>query len=187
MRVFAGLILAATLAAGLGACDQLQGSSLSLRGIEALEARVQVLEDERDALALIDGLDLAVDAKQWEAVRAMFADTIQADFSSLGGAPGPLAADDLVNGWRRNLFEGKPSFRLRGGARVSVDGDSASVIANGYAWNALPQLAENNFWEVWGRYEYGLSRSEDGWKIVSMTFVAMHQRGDASVRSETQR
>jgi SnoaL-like domain len=176
-------IVALIFLAALAACGRQQTAEVGV-SVEALAARVAALEDERAVLAAVDALDLAVDAKDWSAARALFADQIDADFSSLGGAPGRIAADDLVAGWRSNLFAGKPSFHLRGGAEVRLAGDSAQVIANGYAWNALPQRTENNFWEVWGRYEFSLVRAGEGWKIAAMKFVATHQRGDASVRTE---
>jgi hypothetical protein len=84
------------------------------------------------------------------------------------------------------LFDQKPSFHLRGGAVVTLDGDAARVVSNGYAWNALPQRTENTLWEVWGRYEFGLVRGDGGWKINAMTFNATHQRGDPGIRTEAQ-
>jgi hypothetical protein len=180
------IVLALFPLALLAACGDMAGSNAS-RGVEELEARVQALEDERAVLAVVDQLDLAVDAKEWDAVRALFNDEFQADFSSLGGQPNAMRADDLVNGWQSNLFQGKPSFHLRGGAIVAIDGDTANVVANGYAWNALPQRADNDLWEVWGRYEFGLTRSGDDWKISAMAFHAAHERGDPSIRTETLR
>jgi SnoaL-like domain len=182
MRILAVLLLTAALAA----CGQQQSSQVG-RSVDALAQRVQALEDERDALAAIDALDLAVDAKDWTAARALFADQINADFSSLGGAPGHISADDLVGGWRTNLYEAKPSFHMRGGAKVTLGNGAAHIVGNGYAWNALPARAENNLWEVWGRYEFDLVRTESGWKITAMKFVATHQRGDPTVRTEVLR
>ncbi len=170
----------------LGACGQGQTTEQSLR-MEGLAQRLQALEDERAILDLIDTLDLAVDAKDWANARAAFDDTVQADFSSLGGAPGAISADELIASWRANLYVGKPSFRMHSGAVTRIDGDRAHVGANGYAWNALPQRAENNLWEVWGRYDFDLARTPLGWRITGMKFVALHQRGDESVRTETLR
>lgn len=173
--------LACAVLLSVAACEGGDGAATA-----ALAARVQQLEDERAVLGVVDALDIAVDDKQWDRARAMFADQVSADFSSLGGAPGTISADDLVSGWRANLFETKPSFHLRGGAIVTIDGDTALAVTNGYAWNALPQRVENNLWEVWGRYEFALTRTPQGWKINAMTFRAAHQRGSADIRSETE-
>ncbi len=182
--VFAACVLS------LAACEEFPTlpGAVEPAAFEQLSGRVALLEDERAVQAVVDVLDLAVDAKDWTAARATMADEIDADFSSLGGdASGAIAADDLIAGWRANLFEGKPSFHMRGGARVVIQGDTAQLITNGYAWNLLPQRPENNLWEVWGRYEFGLIRGGQGWKINAMRFVVLHQRGDITVRTEALR
>ena len=177
-----GVLIAAALVA-LAACSPQAPSSSGGASIEA--RRLSALEDERAIRAAADGLDLAVDRKDWAAARGFFADAVEADFSSLGGTPGAVSADALIEGWRRNLHRNKPSFHLRGGEAITLEGDRASMISNGYAWNALPQRTSNQIWEGWGRYEHSFTRTPDGWRVSGLKFFLSYERGDAGVRTET--
>jgi hypothetical protein len=168
----------------------LLGLALGLTGCSApspsgdLAQRVARLEDEREVARVAAALDHAVDAKDWPAARGLFADTINADFSSLGAAAGPVAADALIDAWRRGLHARKTSLHLRGEEIVVVSGDRATMSSHGYALNALPQRTSNQFWEGWGRYEHQFVRTPDGWRISGLAFHVIEQRGDVGVRLE---
>lgn len=81
---------------------------------------------------VVDRIDDTVDRKDWDSCRALFADELQVDFTSLaGGEPGPLAADDLIGAWRSNLHAAKPSFHMRTNHRVEIDGGTATCVSKG--------------------------------------------------------
>ena len=181
LSVVLGLALLAALVFSIYSFPR---AGVGFGGQGALQERVATLEAERDVLQVLDQLDFAVDQKEWDTVRGLFLDEIDVDLTSLGGAPAPMAADTLVDGWRSNLFEGKPSFHMRGGAVVTVEGDTAHVVATEYVLNTLPQRSEAAMWEVWGRYDYTFAKTEAGWRIAGLTFGAFHSRGDQSIRSE---
>lgn len=69
--------------------------------------------------------------------------------------------------------------------QINALGDTASVKAQGYAYNRLLALAGDGFWEIWGAYSLPLERTEKGWKLTGITFSAKHSRGDASVPGHT--
>lgn len=144
------------------------------------------ISDVDALISVANGLDVAVDAKDWVKARSYFADRIDVDFTSLaGGEPATIPSDGLISGWQGNLFAEKKSFHLRGNHVVEVDGDTARMTSHGYAWNKLDALQQNGgaLWEVWGVYEYDFSRIENTWKITSFTFRATHQRGNPAVRT----
>lgn len=61
------------------------------------DATVRHLFDQTEIITVVDEIDNAVDAKDWERCRSYFTDEIYADFTSLaGGSPGNMSADDLV-------------------------------------------------------------------------------------------
>lgn len=145
--------------------------------------------DIQDMIRVADGIDAAVDAKDWVAARAYFADEIRVDFTSLvGGEPATIPADALITGWSGNLKPSKTSFHLRGNHRVAFEGaDRALMTSHGYAWNrmeagGLPENGGNPLWEVWGTYEHGFVRTAEGWRVDAMTFTATAQRGNDYVR-----
>ena len=65
----------------------------------------QHLFDRSEIILVVDEIDNAVDAKDWERCRGYFTDEIYADFTSLaGGSPGNMPADDLVGARASNLY-----------------------------------------------------------------------------------
>ena len=143
----------------------------------------QPLADRAQILDVVDGIDNAVDAKEWEACRAYFTDEIYADFTSLaGGSPGRIPADDLVGAWSTNLYADKKSHHMRTNHRISIDGDRAEVFSKGYALNTLSRATGSDLWEVWGNYTHTLERTPERWRCTGMTFVVTHARGNEQAR-----
>lgn len=150
----------------------------------------ETLVDVAEMTRIADAIDSAVDAKDWALARSYFTDEITVDFTSLaGGEPATIPADGLIAGWSGNLTAEKESFHLRGNHRVSFNGpDAATMLSHGYAWNRMERGAEaanggDPLWEVWGTYEHGFTRTEDGWKVNFMAFYATAERGNDFVRN----
>lgn len=148
------------------------------------------LVDQAEMIRIADTIDAAVDAKDWPLARAQFTDEITVDFTSLvGGEPATIPADGLIAGWSANLVGEKESFHLRGNHRITFNGpDEAVMLSHGYAWNkmpsgALPENGGEELWEVWGTYEHGFERTDEGWKVNTMTFTATAERGSEYVRN----
>lgn len=143
----------------------------------------RLLVDEAEIRRVVDGIDDAVDAKDWEACRAYFADEIYADFTSLaGGEPGRIPADGLVGAWRTNLYADKPSFHMRTNHRITVDGDRAEVLSKAHALNILLRDRGSDLWETWGYYVHTLERTESGWRCTGMTYTVAYAQGNETVR-----
>ena len=148
-----------------------------------IENSVQRLVDEAEIRNVVDGIDLATDAKDWELCRNYFTEEIFADFTSLaGGDAGRLPADDLVNAWRTNLYADKLSHHMRTNHRISLQGDGAEVFSKGYALNILRRDSGSDLWEVWGEYTHLLERTPEGWRCSGMTFTVTHARGNEMAR-----
>ena len=148
-----------------------------------IENSVQRLVDEAEIRNVVDGIDLATDAKDWELCRNYFTEEIFADFTSLaGGDAGRMPADDLVNAWRTNLYADKLSHHMRTNHRISLQGDGAEVFSKGYALNILRRDSGSDLWEVWGEYTHLLERTPEGWRCSGMTFTVTHARGNEMAR-----
>jgi hypothetical protein len=74
------------------------------------------------------GMLHAIDAQDWNAVRAAFADSVTTDYTSLfGGEVETPSADALVDGWAAFLPGFDATQHLAGPLVVQVDGDTASA------------------------------------------------------------
>ena len=94
-----------------------------------IDNTVKQLVDETEIRRVVDGIDLATDAKDWELCRSYFTDEILAEFTLLaGGEPARMPADDLVSAWKTNLYPEKLSHHMRTNHRISLEGDRAEVF-----------------------------------------------------------
>ena len=141
------------------------------------------ISDRTEIILVVDEIDNAVDAKDWQRCRGYFTDEIYADFTSLaGGSAGNIPADDLVGAWATNLYADKLSHHMRTNHRLTIDGDRAEVFSKGYALNILHRPNGSDLWEVWGNYTHTLRRTGEGWKCTGMTFVVIYARGNEMAR-----
>lgn len=132
---------------------------------------------------IADGIDRAVDTRDWVRARAFFADRIRVDFRSLSGQPpAEIAADDLIKAWSTNLTGAKTSFHMRTNHMVTIAGDRARMTSAGYAWNRMEGLGDDPLWEVWGTYTHDFVRTSQGWRVTGMKLEVTHQRGNFRVR-----
>lgn len=128
-------------------------------------------------------IETAVDRKDWTLARSFFTDNISIDFSSLSGvAPANIPADVLINAWSENLGPDKTSHHQRGHALVTINGTTATVYSQGYAWNRMEGNGDP-LWEVWGNYTHELTKTKNGWKVTGMIFDMTHERGNMWVKN----
>ena len=97
---------------------------------------------------------------------------------------GRAPADTLIENWRRNLHANKTSSRSRTNESITVNRDSATMISQGHVRYELPQRANLNVWEGWGRFEHNFTRTPQGWRISGLKFTLTRQQGEVSVRNE---
>jgi len=147
------------------------------------QTSAQHISDRTEIILVVDEIDSAVDAKDWQRCRGYFTDEIYADFTSLaGGSAGNIPSDGLVGAWATNLYADKLSHHMRTNHRVTIDGDRAEVFSKGYALNILRRPTGSDLWEVWGNYTHTLKRTGEGWKCTGMTFVVIYARGNEMAR-----
>ena len=138
--------------------------------------------------ALVDDLFLATDAKDWARAEALFhAASMRVDMTSLiGGAPLEPTPAQLFAGFASGLHAGKVSHHMTSNVRITLQGDTAAIVAHGYAWNHVPALPTGeNLWETWGVYELTARRTAAGWRLASFTYRSRLTRGPDAVRTHT--
>ena len=143
--------------------------------------------DDRALRHLTDLLFVTTDEKRWDDLEALYVDgPIRVDMTSLvGGKPAETTAKDLVDGFRAGLHADKASHHMATNLRVSVDGDRAEVLAQGYAWNRLDTAGGDALWETWGTYRLTARRENAGWRFDGFAYHAKDNRGNEAVRTHT--
>ncbi|MBP2338062.1 hypothetical protein JOF41_004240 [Saccharothrix coeruleofusca] len=142
--------------------------------------------DDRTAVQLVvDGIDNAVDDKDWARCRRYFTDQVDVDFAALdGGPPARIPADELVGAWRRNLYAEKASFHSRTNHEITIRGDRATVRSKGYAFNRLRRPLGDDLWEVWAYYAHELVKTPEGWRCRAIAISeVLHSRGNELART----
>ncbi len=141
------------------------------------------IADELEILRIPTEIETAVDQKNWQRARYFFTKDVRVDFSTLSGSPpATIKADDLIKAWSSNLGPKKFSHHQRGNSLVTIDGETATVYSQGYAWNKMEGNGEP-LWEVWGNYTHELRKTKLGWKVTAMTFEMTHERGNLWVKN----
>ncbi|HJU66220.1 MAG TPA: nuclear transport factor 2 family protein [Gemmatimonadaceae bacterium] len=151
-------------------------------------ADVRIILDEREIRRLTDQLFILTDRKEWSAAQALFAEgEIEVDMSSLaGGGAVRMTAAQLFAGFAAGLHAKKASHHMTTNYDIEIDGNSATVWAQGYAWNRVAGLeGGSDLWETWGNYRLAFRRSTAGWRITSFGYFAKFNRGNESVRTHS--
>ena len=145
------------------------------------------LDDDRTLRHLAGLLFVRTDEKRWDDLEALYVDgPIDVDMTSLvGGEPAQTTAEALVAGFRAGLHADKASHHMTTNVRVSVDGDRAEVLAQGYAWNRLDTSGGGDLWETWGTYRLAARRAGGAWRFDGFAYHAKHNRGNEAVRTHT--
>lgn len=130
---------------------------------------------------VVIGMLHAIDARDWNAVRAAFADTVTTDYTSLfGGEVETQSADALVDGWAAFLPGFDATQHLAGPLVVQVDGDTASARCAVTATHRIDSAR----WMVGGHYAIRLTQEEDGWGITHLTLDTAFEGGDRSLTEQ---
>jgi len=125
----------------------------------------------------------AIDVKNWDGVRAAFADDVDTDYSSLFGVPAArVKADDLVAGWRTfaSPFDVTQHFI---GPFVVLSRSAERVTAETHvrAYHRIKELPGGDIWMVAGHYTVQLARTGGAWKIAGITLHVFYQEGNMRI------
>ena len=135
----------------------------------------------RDVVA---GVAHHIDAKRWNELRALYADEVRTDYTSLfGGEPQAQAGDALIAGWRGVLAK-VGTQHLLGPITVVLDGAAATARCHVRALHHASGAPSGEHWEVLGHYVFSLRDGASGWKITEMKLETLLQTGNAKLLAE---
>lgn len=125
----------------------------------------------------------SLDLRDWRAMRATLADEIEVDFSELFGAPRETHAADAFVGFAEVVLSGFTATQhISPNHVVELSGDTATASAGMYAWHLVPpQEAEVNTLTLRGRYDIGMVRAADGWRMNKLHMAVWDQEGNLEI------
>jgi hypothetical protein len=142
------------------------------------------IEDEAAIQHLVVGVSHEIDHRRWPELRALFAETVRVDYTSLfGGEAQALRADDLVATWKTRLATIEATQHLLGPIAVTVQGARAIASCHVRAYHRLARAPGGPEWMVAGHYAFELTRNA-GWKIDRMTLETFYQTGNTRLLDE---
>ena len=149
--------------------------ALATTGAALASARAAPADDRHAVAEVVARVAYEADARDWAAVRALYADTVRVDYTSLaGGEPASVPADALIAGWRELLPGFELTQHMLGPVVVRLDGDRATARTH---VRALHRIGAEE-WIVGGHYTYRLARRGDGWVITHHTLGGAYQEGN---------
>ena len=135
--------------------------------------------DDREAIReLVSRFFLAFDAGDWSALRRCLADELTVDYSDLRGEPPRVVGADGYVAAREGALEGLKTLHLSANPVVMLDGDRASCTCSALI---LRTSADGATFDTAARYEFGLRREPDGWRVDGIQQVVLWNRGDPRV------
>jgi hypothetical protein len=131
--------------------------------------------------AVVTRVAHTIDSKRWAELRALFADTVQTDYTSLfGGEIQEQRADDLMAAWQ-NLLGSVVTQHFLGPIEVGVAGQVARAECHVRGHHLKKGAAGGDEWMVAGHYVFELQRSASGWAIRKMKLETLHQTGNLTL------
>lgn len=119
------------------------------------------------------------DARDWRALRTVFADEVDVDYTSLvGGEPQTMLAEALISGWRAALSGYDATQHAVTNHLASLDGDGAACSAHVVARHYLLNYRGGDFWTLGTRSDHRLVRVEGRWKIASIKSTLLWAEGN---------
>ena len=155
--------------------------------------QLQALLDRAAIIDVMSAYATGLDARDWVLWRSVFVDEVLFDLSSWTGQPGRLLnADRVVAAQAREFAELSTTQHFMTNHRVTIDGDSARLLAHMRAehWIPLDANAGNRTTErytMFGYYDDKLVRTVQGWKIAQMQLHVTHTEGPRWVMQEAAR
>jgi hypothetical protein len=125
----------------------------------------------------------AVDALDWDSVRACLADEVRTDYTELfGGEAETLSADTLVERWQGLLPGFDATQHLTGPCLAEEDGQGGVLVrthVRGY--HHIAGAEGGPTWAVHGHYVVPVERAGDGWRIAGITLRVFYQEGNTDL------
>ena len=118
-----------------------------------------------------------IDRREWQELRALYADDVHVDYTSLfGGEAQTVAGDALIENWRTLLMPLDATQHLIGPIEVEVRNDEADAGCHVRGYHVLG----DDVWLVAAHWVMKLKRSPQ-WRIAHMQLDLLYQTGNRNL------
>jgi hypothetical protein len=162
------------LIVSLAACSHTQEAKVT-----ALETQMNSLLEEKAAIGTVNRLFVSTDHRDWEGVKACFADEVVLDMTSMeGGEPRKLTPQQIADAWDSGLKGLKAIHHQAGNYDVALNGNEADVFCYGIATHYLPNPTGQNSRMFVGSYNFHLKKINEDWKIDHFKYNLKYIEGN---------
>jgi hypothetical protein len=125
------------------------------------------------------------DRREWQKLRAIFADKVLLDYTSLtGGEPAQLTPQEIIDSWAGVLGGYDATQHLIANQLVDIDGDRAVCTASFQATHRLATALGAPVWTLGGNYRWELARTGRRWLIDTVVMTATWGDGNQALPAQ---
>lgn len=137
------------------------------------------LAREQAVRAVVTRIAHTIDTRRWSDLRALYADTVTTDYTSLfGGEVQRQPGDELIAAWRRLLSPLDATQHLVGPIDVQLHGSRAVAECHVRGYHVSARVTGGSEWMVAGQWIIELSEESGGWLVTMMTLRTLYQAGN---------
>lgn len=148
-----------------------------------IENEMHRLIKENAITRTINNLFIGTDKREWQRVKACFADSVLFDMTSMaGGEPVTLTPQQIVDSWDEGLKDIEAIHHQSGNLLIDVRGDHAQAFCYGIAIHYRPNPSGINTRTFVCTYKFGLVNIGNNWKIDSFKFKLKFMDGNSELK-----
>lgn len=142
------------------------------------------LEEKRIRRVILRAMG-SIDARHWDILRDLCADTVFVDYTSLfGGEPRNYTVVDLIDNWRQLLTPFSSTRHDLGPIDVEIAAGEAKAWCPVHIHHFLHGAPGGDEWIVNGEYMVTLKRLHASWQIQQIVFAVQSQEGNTNLLIE---
>jgi hypothetical protein len=145
---------------------------------------LQLLIDRSNIVDVINRLFISTDRRDWPAVAACLAASVEVDMSSVGGPARKMRGTELAAFWETGLAPITAVHHQAGNHLVEVHGATAKAFCYGIATHWRAVKSGRNVRTFVGSYDFDLVCEEMIWRIASFAFHLKYLDGNSALESE---